>query len=192
MKGLDMNDLKLHDFCLIIDNFLPDTICDNIITLFENNSNYHQRFDNNKTPNFTQLNFTQHNSLDTKLHIELTKYMIEAVKAYIKHVPETSFWSPGFSYEQLRIKKYDNNNIDQFDSHIDAANSDTCKRFLAFFWYLNDVTKGGETEFLNIDVKVQPKKGKLVMFPPTWMYPHKGYSPISNKKYLLSSYLHFS
>jgi len=187
-----MSDLMLKDFCLVIDNFLPDDVCDDIITVFETNNHLHQRYDNNKKPNFTQLNFTQHNDIQPDLHMKLTTHMIDAVKSYIRHVPETTFWNPGFSYEQLRIKKYMNNDIDQFDSHIDAASSDTCKRFLAFFWYLNTVDHGGETEFLNLDLKVSPRKGRLVMFPPTWMYPHKGYPPISNEKYLLSSYLHFS
>jgi hypothetical protein len=29
------------------------------------------------------------------------------------------------------------------------------------------------------------------MFPPLWMFPHKGESPISNPKYIISTYLHY-
>ena len=56
-------------------------------------------------------------------------------------------------------------------------------------WYLNDVENGGETEFLNVSIK--PKAGTLVVFPPLWMFPHKGNAPISGSKYLLSTYLHY-
>ena len=187
-----MDQLILKQFCIVVDNFLPEDICEKLINIFETNKLYHQRYDNNYIPNFTQLNFTQHNDLNPNLHNEMIKYMIQAVKYYSASVPESLFWKPGFSYEQLRIKKYNNDSIDKFDTHIDAASSDTCKRFLALFWYLNDVEKGGETEFDNFDLKISPKKGRIVMFPPTWMYPHKGNPPISDIKYLLSTYLHFS
>jgi hypothetical protein len=65
----------------------------------------------------------------------------------------------------------------------------TSRRFISFFWYLNDVAEGGETEF--VDLTIKPEAGKLVIFPPLWMFPHKGNPPISNEKYLLSTYLHY-
>lgn len=65
----------------------------------------------------------------------------------------------------------------------------TSRRFLSFFWYLNDVDQGGETVF--DDLIIQPKTGRMVVFPPLWMFPHKGCIPISNEKYLLSTYLHY-
>ena len=187
-----MEQLALRDLCLVIDGTMNKEICDKLITLFENNPDLQQRYDQNKAPNFTQLNFTQNSSIDNDLHNKVIDHIIAAVQVYRKHVPETMFWRPGFSFEQVRIKKYLNDGNDQFDSHIDAASSDTMKRFFAFFWYLNDVEQGGETEFLNLDLKVEPKAGRLVMFPPLWMYPHKGHPPISNNKYLLSTYLHFT
>ena len=58
-------------------------------------------------------------------------------------------------------------------------------------WYLNDVTDGGATEFTELDFEAQPKKGDLLMFPPIWMFPHRGHLLNSGKKYLLSSYLHY-
>jgi hypothetical protein len=48
----------------------------------------------------------------------------------------------------------------------------------------------GETVFDFGHVKA--KCGRLVMFPPLWMYPHKGSVPISGAKYIMSSYLHYS
>jgi hypothetical protein len=192
MKGIEMTELALRDFCAVIDGTMTPELCEQLISLFENNPELHQRFDLNKTPNFTQLNFTQHSSIDTALHNKVVDHLIAAVQVYRKNVPETFFWKPGFSFEQVRIKKYLNDGNDLFDTHVDASSSETMKRFFAFFWYLNDVDEGGETEFLNLDLKVKPKAGRLVMFPPMWMYPHKGHPPISNNKYLLSTYLHFS
>lgn len=183
---------ELKDFCLVVDNFLPKEFCDTLINKFNDLENIHQKIDYDKTPSFTQLNVTENRSeFGLDIHSQLESYMISAVQLYIKHTPETILWIPGYNYEQIRIKKYYNNDYDQFNTHIDASSTDTAKRFLAFFWYLNDVEEGGETEFLNLELKINPKAGRLVMFPPLWMFPHKGNKPISNEKYLLSSYLHF-
>ena len=184
--------LELKKFVLIVDNTIPKEVCEKLIVKFNELEDIHQKIDNNGTPNFTQLNITKYKDVfGDELHSELESYILNAVKLYYDNIPETFFWKHGFTYEQLRIKRYNNNNHDQFGSHIDAVSSDTAKRFLAFFWYLNDVEEGGETEFFNIGLKVKPKAGKLVMFPPLWLFPHKGNKPISNEKYLLSSYLHF-
>jgi hypothetical protein len=56
-------------------------------------------------------------------------------------------------------------------------------------WYLNDVETGGETVFK--DLIIQPKKGTLLIFPPLWMFPHKGNAPIGESKYIMSTYLHY-
>jgi hypothetical protein len=94
-----------------------------------------------------------------------------------------------YAYEEFRIKKYNNDGQDAFDVHVDVMDHASAKRFLSFFWYLNDVEEGGETVFWNY--KIQPKAGTLVVFPPMWMFPHAGNEPTSGPKYLLSTYLHY-
>ena len=64
-------------------------------------------------------------------------------------------------------------------------------RYLVFLWYLNDVADGGETVFVDIDMKVAPRAGRLLVFPPYWMYQHAGLPPVSNDKYIISTYLMF-
>jgi hypothetical protein len=53
---------------------------------------------------------------------------------------------------------------------------------------LNDVNEGGETYF--IDGKVKPTTGKLLLFPATWTYLHKGDIPRSNSKYIITGWLY--
>ena len=62
-------------------------------------------------------------------------------------------------------------------------------RFLAFFIYLTD-NESGHTSFPDRDIKIQPKKGRLLMFPPTWCYPHVGEKVTDNPKYIIGSYCH--
>jgi hypothetical protein len=73
--------------------------------------------------------------------------------------------------------------------HIDFAieNKTSC-RIVTFLFYLNDVEEGGETFFYN--GKVKPEAGKLILFPATWTYNHKGNMPISNDKYIVTGWFY--
>lgn len=92
--------------------------------------------------------------------------------------------------ENLRIKRYLVEASDQFQPHFDALDY-TCNRYMVFLWYLNDVSEGGETEFCDLDIRVSACAGRLLMFPPYWMFQHAGLPPRSNDKYIISTYLLF-
>ena len=62
-------------------------------------------------------------------------------------------------------------------------------RMLTLIWYLNDVEEGGETEFVDGTI-VKPKTGQLLIFPTSWYMAHRGRMPISNKKYIITSWLY--
>jgi hypothetical protein len=53
------------------------------------------------------------------------------------------------------------------------------------------VSEGGETEFCDLDIRVSACAGRLLMFPPYWMFQHAGLPPRSNDKYIISTYLLF-
>lgn len=64
-------------------------------------------------------------------------------------------------------------------------------RVLLFMYYLNDVREGGETEFYYQQRKLQPTKGQLVFAPAGFTHTHKGHVPLSNDKYILTSWVLF-
>ena len=90
----------------------------------------------------------------------------------------------------LILKRYRPGASEQFQLHFDAVNH-WAHRYLVLLWYLNDVTQGGETRFPQLDTAVAPKTGRLLMFPPYWMYQHEGIPPASGEKFILSTYLLF-
>ena len=92
--------------------------------------------------------------------------------------------------EDIRIKRYRVGGEERFEPHFDSMD-DKANRFLVFLWYLNDVAEGGETEFVNFGIKVAPRTGRLLMFPPYWMFQHAGLPPLSDDKYIVSTYLLF-
>jgi hypothetical protein len=64
-------------------------------------------------------------------------------------------------------------------------------RVLLFMFYLNDVHEGGETEFYYQQKKIAPKKGTMVIAPGYFTHTHRGNKPISNDKYILTSWVLF-
>ena len=56
-------------------------------------------------------------------------------------------------------------------------------------WYLNDVKDGGYTEFID-GTRIQPEAGKLIIFPSTWDFLHRGVSPKTETKYLCTGWVH--
>jgi len=73
--------------------------------------------------------------------------------------------------------------------HIDAGPARTYDRLLSALFYLRDVPEGGATEFPFQEIAVRPKAGALLLFPPFWTHLHRGASPVSSRKYNITSYL---
>jgi hypothetical protein len=95
--------------------------------------------------------------------------------------------------DAFQIQKY-NQQEGKYIYHSDSLvkYSENRHRVLAFLWYLNDVEIGGETEFWSGEYLVKPQKGKLIIFPACWSYPHRGKMPISSDKYIITGWLYIS
>lgn len=182
---------ELNDLIHIHENALEPDICDFLISLFEQTTGNHDRYDNEGKPNFTQFNFTEHRELTpeiSQVHNHIIKKIFEYRNNYYEFVDKRVF-PEEHALEQFRIKKYNSGGDDRFDTHVDVVDHETARRFLSYMWYLNDVEIGGATIFK--DLSIQPKRGTLIMFPPLWMYPHRGEPPLSGPKYIMSAYLHY-
>jgi hypothetical protein len=54
--------------------------------------------------------------------------------------------------------------------------------------YFNDVEEGGETEWLYQQLKIQPKAGRVVIWPGSFTHMHRGNPPMENK-YIATGWL---
>jgi hypothetical protein len=70
--------------------------------------------------------------------------------------------------------------------HCDAT-GDTVNRHLVFLLYLNDVPGGG-TEFRGVEYICEAKKGKVLMFPANFCYPHRSQISQTHEKYILTGW----
>lgn len=98
------------------------------------------------------------------------------------------FWPPKFAFENLRLKRYLPNGRDGFPPHVDVMCQAAARRFMTAILYLN-APDGGETVFPELAIAVSPEAGKLLAFPPLWLFPHAGLPPHSSPKYILHTYL---
>lgn len=183
--------VNLNDFIHIHDNVLELNTCNFLIDLFEDQEDKHEVIVNDRKPNFVQFNLTENSTISkevTDIHNLLIQKTIKYRDMYYETYDKRVF-PEKHAFEQFRIKRYNPEEDQAFDTHVDVVDHDTSRRYISFMWYLNDVDEGGETVFL--DLKIKPETGKLVVFPPLWMFPHMGKDPISNPKYILTTYLHY-
>ena len=177
---------SLTDYILTLDNVLPNEACETLIDIYDaNEKDRIVRKDD-------VMDFAEINMLDSDAYGEFrgpfVKRMQSVAEFYKKHT--NAFWPSRIAYEAPRVKRYEPN-VGKFDWHIDSASAETGKRLLVMFWYLNDVVTGGETEFNldGVEMKVPAKQGSVLCFPPNFLFPHRGTTPVSGPKYVISSYI---
>lgn len=73
----------------------------------------------------------------------------------------------------------------------EIQHNEALHRVLLFMFYLNDVEEGGETDFYYQNRSIKPKAGRMVIAPGYFTHTHRGCMPVSNDKYILTSWLLF-
>lgn len=187
--------IQLKDAIRIYDNALAPEVCSRLLALWRNHADQQQK-------NGASVRAELANSAWTELDLAHTR---DAALSHILSQQISTFYqrynqelnlslpiSPPQKTDRWILKRYqaesDTHNKEQFQPHFDSVGP-VSNRYLVFLWYLNDVTEGGETRFLDIGVDVQPRTGRLLVFPPYWMYQHAGLAPRSGEKFILSTYL---
>ena len=179
------------DYITVVDDVLSPDACEQLITKFEQHDHVSRQEDYYK---FQELNL--HKYVDFKQECSVIQNAVTRMIKEYQRKHKATFIPEKFTLEQFRMKRYDPNGEDVFDWHTDVGDYKSARRFLVCLMYLNDVDEGGETCFDYAaedeeSVVVEAKQGRLVMFPPMWMYPHKGKKPVSGKKYIISTYGHY-
>lgn len=107
----------------------------------------------------------------------------------------TNFLSAVYRLGSVNLQKYEKGQGGYFHWHSEHfpdpsdPQQDSLHRTLVWMFYLNDVEEGGETEFFYQKIKSKPKKGSLVIFPSDFTHTHRGQKPISDDKYIFTSWV---
>lgn len=166
----------LCDFIEIKDNSLEPHICEQLISLFEEKSS---------TEIFNLTDSINSSSEINEVHQKLLKIVINTRNEYYEYFCGDIF--PEFhAFEKFNILKILPDSVPT--TKVDVSSYQDARRFLCFTWFLNN-NNGGQVEFL--DLTIQPQQGKLLVYPPFWMYPHKNNPPVETPQYILTTYLHY-
>ena len=94
-----------------------------------------------------------------------------------------NFHDTGYQIQRYEPEGY-------YEWHHDWTMNDDASRIYTYIWYLNTIKKkdGGYTQFID-GTKVQPKVGKLVIFPATWTYLHRAFPP-QVRKYICTGWVY--
>ena len=175
----------IKDYITVYDDVITSKSCDDLVNFFEKNVEKSFK-EEKKNKSFQELNLQYFPQYRDETN-ELFKSFVDKYQKD-NNIPD-SCWPSSYELENTRFKKYLPNSNDRFDLHTDATIRETSTRFLAFFIYLTD-NELGHTSFPTRDIKIQPKKGKLLMFPPNFCYPHIGEKVTDKPKYIIGNYCH--
>lgn len=177
---------KLTDYIQVYHDVIKPDTCKLIINQFEQHKHVTEKHDTDLYK-FEQLNLNKTESL---------AHLAPIVAWQLSSIYEKYFKSLGLldyvqieSFEDIRIKKYEKGSGAEFKTHVDVADKASASRFCIAIIYLND--NNGLTTFPNLGVGVEPKAGKVVVFPPNWMFPHSGKTPTDKDKYIMMTCLHY-
>lgn len=180
-----MQKTSLSDYVAVFDNALPAELCDQLIAEFDK----HAEQQTSRDTDLYKFNVIDCNTAEGWMDVAQYVAQVADIKAgeYFASlglgvVPETQ------GFEHVRLKRYDLG--EEFKEHVDVADYASARRYLICLIYLDD-NEGGETEFPGLGISVPCVKGRLVVFPPTWMFPHAGRPPIGKPKYTIATSLHY-
>ncbi len=178
--------MQLDDLIKVYDNVVTPQNCSRVIDIFEQSLELHEHHDT-EGYKFDQLNLRSNEKL---LGLEKAFFatLHPIYSDYFTRLRMSKFVDIR-AYEEIRIKKYVRNSSDVFKEHVDVMNAESARRFAIAILYLND--NDGFTEFTDSGIIVEPKAGRVVVFPPFWMFPHRGATPTNADKYIMMSCLHY-
>ena len=187
----------MERYILEIDDVLPRDFCEDVISRFE--------IDERKTMGSTinGVNEKVKKSVDLGIVLfpkewddvldKVGNCVNSAIDKYKEHLIENALDRNGAIGKTIKdstiglpqIQKTEKNGF--YGWHHDGH----LNRIFTYIFYLNDVEEGtgGTTEFLCGKI-VQPKAGKLVIFPATLTYIHRGTKLKEGVKYIMTNFIY--
>jgi hypothetical protein len=189
--------VNITNFIGVYDNYIMKEECNKAITLYENQDKFNNtlnRIDGEQSSILEKQDqqfFAAPYNIDVWWE-ELKPMMLNfdlAWNHYVQNVGAKDAYRAPFYFTGLKIQK----TLPTEGYHIwhleHGKGFENEPRAFVFSIYLNDVEEGGETEFLHFSKRVQPKTGRIVIWPAGFPYVHRGNPPLSGEKYILTSWM---
>jgi len=188
---------KYDDFIGIYDGALDIAFCDQIISSFEHYQNTNAvysedtQFAMSNAGRFDwAIDLTQMNARMTGWpERDLNDVLIAGLEQYIHrygHLKTEVFYTPVQKVQKTPAGGgyhvwHDENTSMQHSS-----------RKMVWMVYLNDDFEGGETEFLYYPKRIQPKQGRLLIWPAGLTHAHRGGLVLKGNKYVVTGWYYLA
>ena len=172
---------------LVLDNILTVDFCNHMIEWFESSPDKYDGF-----VGYGVKNTDIKKSIDSDIKSPEDKYVLnnaygKCMRKYHKHWD----WMPlgrNVYPSPFRMRRYDEGE-GFYDWHTDYdIGTKKGIRMTTLLYYLND-TIGGETEFTDGTI-IEPKVGRVSIFPSHWSFPHRGKTPTQGSKYIITCFVY--
>ncbi len=190
--------VNITNFIGVYDNYITKEECNKAIKLYENQDKFNNTINRISQENASILDKQDQQFYAAGNNVEiwwdaLKPLMLNfdmAWKHYLENTGAKQAYGDGpFHLTTLKIQK----TLPTEGYHVwhieHGKGFDNEPRAFVYSIYLNDVEKGGETEFLNFSKRVEPKTGRIVIWPAAFPYVHRGNPPLSGEKYILTSWM---
>jgi len=202
-----------NNYFYINKNSISKELCKTIINMFDSDKNKYEGVtfgglnkDIKDTQDFVIPNTPDKTGYDkwNKIRIFLEKELAKNTKEYVKILDnivnmnhekentnsEYTTFGRLLSNESFMVQRYTKQK-GRYVYHNDFRSDWENKKYrvITYLWYLNNVEEGGETEFWGTHT-IKPETGKLLLFPASWTFPHRGKMPLSHDKYIITGWLY--
>tara|TARA_R110001599_G_scaffold69378_2_gene195169 strand:- start:2030 stop:2629 length:600 start_codon:yes stop_codon:yes gene_type:complete len=199
-----MKNLTMEKFVLEIPNFVPANVCASMIEKFEKD-------DNKVEGSFTysvgdQLVTRKKNNTELGMFEDMTQFFLDytcnVYEAYSNHLkntfseygdPQYPVYDRDITQKQIMCTGFPVQRLGKGDTYDWHHDGDLTKPyFIQVIFYLNTLqeNQGGCTEFID-GKRVRPETGKVLIYPCSWTFPHKGGEVLYGYKYICTTTIYF-
>lgn len=196
--------MELKDFVYVRKNVFTKEFCDSIIADFESRPTKQSEGQsgagvNTDVKKSLDLNLLSEPDMREKYTKQIFQGFNQTVREFVFSLPDQDKFEPfhfifnnnNTNYDICQMQKYKKGEGHYNAFHYEADQLLTTKRQFVFILYLNDVQEGGETELLYGGSKIKPEVGSVLVHPAAFPFVHKGHMPISDDKYIITTWLSF-
>jgi hypothetical protein len=180
---------RLDDFIKIYDQVVSDELCQRMIDLLSTDKKYYHDRDYLRREEVSVNPY-----VFPEVFEDLKNNVKEVYQRYKNDTAPLSsnlFQANTYEFPVVVGYKPSPDKKELFADHADSWHNDSATRQVSIIMYLSTVQEGGGTYFPMLDLRVQPVKGRVLLFPSYFMYMHRAEPPISDVKYVCISWMHF-
>ena len=183
---------KIVDSIGIFDDLIPKDFCNQAINLYHNQNKLNKTYDrfvteaasiDKKKDNCFGCDGSNVEVWEENLK-PLFVNLIQAFNFYKKLTGIHKYYGDHFRIDTSKIQKTEPGEGYHIWHIEHSGRMDFIKRILFFIIYLNDDFTAGETEFLHMKQRVNPKQGRIIIAPAHFPYVHRGNPPLQGVKYI--------